>query len=72
MITIIKKGKETYKLTCPICECEFSYQDEDLRNDSLSNNINSEVKRVVKCPCCGAPLEHSDLTYRGGIYINKN
>ena len=50
-IKIIKHGKEVFKAVCPVCECEFSYQVEDLKEDAFSNHY-------VECPDCGNIIIH--------------
>lgn len=50
-IKVIKHGKETFKAVCPICGCEFSYQAEDLREDSFHNHY-------VECPDCKQIVSH--------------
>lgn len=44
-IKIIKEGIKEFYATCPFCDCEFSYEKEDLYNG------------IIICPCCGATLE---------------
>ena len=46
MIKIIKPGKYCI-VTCPECECEFSYEDEDIQWGNQKDSY-----KVVKCPCC--------------------
>lgn len=50
MIKIIKEGVRELRATCPFCQCEFTYEIEDL-NDGMIN-----------CPCCGATLEAKAYT----------
>ena len=50
-IKIIKHGKESFKATCPICGCEFSYQAEDLKEDRFHNHY-------VECPDCKQIVSH--------------
>lgn len=50
-IKIIKHGKETFKVVCPICGCEFSYQAEDLKEDRFHNHY-------VECPDCKQRVSH--------------
>ena len=52
MIKIIKPGKRQI-VRCPKCECEFSFEDEDV----LWGDQRDPYKEVV-CPCCG---NHIDL-----------
>ena len=46
-IKIIKDGVKEFRITCPKCGCEFTYENEDI--------CNSEVV----CPCCGRHLLHN-------------
>ena len=50
-IKVIKRGKETFKATCPICGCEFTYQAEDLKEDIFHNHY-------VECPDCKNAVSH--------------
>ena len=49
MIKILKEGKKHsqlfYKATCPFCQCEFIYDDVEVRLIGTSH-------RIVNCPCC--------------------
>jgi len=53
-IKVIKHGEKTFKITCPVCGCEFEYEYEDLTPDYLPG-----LKRV-KCPDCGEWLAHNE------------
>lgn len=46
MIKIIKPGIY-HVVTCPVCKCEFSYEDEDI----LRGDQRDPYTEVV-CPCC--------------------
>ena len=50
-IKVIKHGKEIFKVVCPICGCEFSYQTEDLKEDRFHNHY-------VECPDCKQIVSH--------------
>ena len=52
MINIIRHGKETFRATCPICGCEFTYQAEDLKEDCFHNHH-------VECPECKTLVSHA-------------
>ena len=44
-IKIIKQGVKEFRITCPYCGCEFTYENEDVHEG------------IVSCPCCGAILD---------------
>ena len=46
MIKILKPGK-VQVVTCPKCECEFSFEDEDIE----WGDQRDPYKEVI-CPCC--------------------
>lgn len=46
MIKIIKPGKVMVQ-TCPKCNCEFSYEKEDIKYGDQRDPF-----KVVECPCC--------------------
>lgn len=46
MIRIIKPGK-CRTVTCPECECEFSYENEDIQWGDQRDPY-----KEVQCPCC--------------------
>lgn len=48
-IKIIKQGVKEFRITCPYCGCEFTYENEDV--------CNSEVI----CPCCLTNLPHKGV-----------
>lgn len=50
MITIIKPGRNMSIVTCHICDCEFRYEDEDVR--TMDSRIGQTYKRFVICPNC--------------------
>lgn len=52
MIKIIKSGKKEFHTTCSCCECEFTYEIEDL------NGTDYDGQGYVKCPECGAIISH--------------
>lgn len=43
-IKIIKQGIKEFHITCPFCGCEFTYENEDVHEGTVS------------CPCCDAIL----------------
>ena len=49
VIKIIKQGTKEFHITCPYCGCEFTYENEDVRNS------------VVICPCCSKSLPHKGV-----------
>ena len=58
MITVIKHGKETFTVTCPVCGCIFTYHAEDLETDMFGNHH-------VKCPDCHQPVSHDEPKKKG-------
>lgn len=52
MITIIKHGKEHYRIECERCFCEFEYDKQDL-GEYIENG--EEVFKI-RCPQCGKSL----------------
>ena len=53
MKTIIKQGKNTYVITCERCDCEFSYQDEDIIvTKGYYTEKEVTLSKEVACPCC--------------------
>ena len=48
-IKIIKDGVKVFKMTCPYCGCEFTYENEDVYNSE------------VICPCCLINLPHKGV-----------
>ena len=59
MKTIIKPGKRIAVATCPMCECEFRYEEEDVYHNYTREpaiditSISTNVKQCVDCPNCG-------------------
>lgn len=49
MIKIIKPGKY-HIVTCPVCKCEFSYEDEDIKWGDQKYPFKPD--KEVECPCC--------------------
>jgi DNA-directed RNA polymerase subunit RPC12/RpoP len=58
---IIKHGR-TYKApqikTCPICECEFSYEEKDIEQNWVRiNAYDSDLTYTyINCPECGTTI----------------
>ena len=44
-IKVIKQGVKEFHITCPFCSCEFTCENEDVHEGTVS------------CPCCGAILD---------------
>ena len=72
MIKITKEGKfitdritKGYKVTCKICECEFTIEKEDFRK-----RIGKFIEKEWNCPCCGVvhSTEYSQNCKYEGIY----
>jgi hypothetical protein len=63
-IKIIKHGKKSFKVTCPVCGCEFEYTYEDIQTVSDPNSITyGATVKVVECPECKEKLGHNDYIY---------
>ena len=52
-IKVIKHGETKFKITCPVCGCEFEYEFEDLVTQY-------GIVKQIKCPDCGEWLTHKD------------
>lgn len=48
-IKIIKQGTKEFRITCPFCGCEFTYENEDVCNYE------------VICPCCSTHVPHKGV-----------
>lgn len=57
-IKIIKDGIKEFHITCPVCGCEFTYENEDISNSE------------VICPCCSTKLPHKGMI--GTVNINPS
>ena len=55
-IKIIKPSSTVFKMQCMRCDCEFSYEFEDIREDR--KNKGNEFALVVSCPSCTTPNRH--------------
>ena len=54
MIKVIKHGQTEFETTCGRCGCVFTYEYEDIVNESVRGiTYNSTNTRYVKCPDCG-------------------
>lgn len=49
MIKVIKHGHAQYKLTCEFCECIFTFEDSDIKN----NGCQRDWSEFIACPECG-------------------
>lgn len=56
MITVVKHGHAQYQLTCKFCECIFTFEDEDIRN----NGCQRDWSEWVVCPECNRQNEIYD------------
>lgn len=52
MIKVIKHGKRRF-MKCTTCDCEFTYQKEDIIPEYQNRN---ESDYWVKCPDCGVKM----------------
>ena len=72
-ITIIKQGKITkFTKTCPDCECEFEYEQDDIKVDysCCLTTYPCKYGTYVICPCCGKHLHHGYTTPAISSYPN--
>lgn len=53
MIKVIKHGHPQYKLTCKFCECVFTFDGEDIRN----NGCQWDWAEWIVCPECNRQNE---------------
>ena len=53
MIKVIKHGHPQYKITCKFCECVFTFDGKDIRN----NGCQWDWAEWVVCPECNRPNE---------------
>ena len=58
MIKVIKHGHAQYQATCKYCECIFTFEDCDIKN----NSCQWDWSEWIVCPECG----------RGNKIYNKN
>lgn len=52
-INIIRHGVKKFRITCPVCGCEFEYEYDDIVKTY-------DIVKQVKCPDCGEWLNHHD------------
>ena len=55
-INIIKPPATTFEMRCNKCDCRFSYEMEDLREDKRFKD--SSFNLIVFCPSCNARNAH--------------
>lgn len=51
---IPKEEKNVYKTTCPKCNCEFEYNDDDIK---IFDHPCYEYKKYINCPCCKLSID---------------
>lgn len=59
MIKIIKHGHAQYKLTCKYCECVFTFEDSDIKN----NGCQWDLFEWITCPECNRDNEIYDKNH---------
>ena len=73
---IIKKGKINNIVICDFCECEYEFDGNDIKKESIvgtytiSINVNNTHEyKYVECPCCGHKyyLQKPQRIYEDGI-----
>ena len=57
MIQIIRPGKQRYEATCKICNCLFSFDENDLK--VIGPKYDSTVR--LYCPSCHVEMDAWDL-----------
>ena len=65
MITILKHGHAQYCMTCSKCECVFTFEDSDIKN----NGCQRDWSEWITCPECGHKNtinNRASFKYRGG------
>ena len=70
-IKVIKQGKITkFTKTCPDCECEFEYEQDDIKVDysCCLTTYPCKYGTYVICPCCGKHLHHGYKETTGDSY----
>lgn len=53
MIKIIKHGRKEFTHICSRCECEFTYEAEDLQSDVIEDSTDCISTKYIICPDCG-------------------
>lgn len=61
MIKIIRPGK-IKTICCPICNCLFSYEDEDVKRGDQR-----DYYEVIICPCCLQEINLLEIKRKGGL-----
>ena len=56
-IKVIRHGTKIFRITCPVCGCEFEYEYEDLQTIY-------GIAKQIKCPDCGEMLDHREVKPR--------
>lgn len=60
-IKVIKHGTKVFRVTCPICGCEFEYELSDLTEEVDKESLTYGAKvKVVKCPECNEKIKHQE------------
>ena len=57
MIQVIKHGKQRYEMTCPVCRCQFSFDDTDV--EKIGPPHDRYVR--IQCPDCRHKFEGWDI-----------
>ena len=53
MIKIIKHGRKEFTHICSRCECEFTYEVEDIQSDAIEDSTDCISTKYIICPDCG-------------------
>lgn len=54
----ILNGPTVWRAKCPICDCEFEYDNSETFR--VYDKSNRDIYKVVQCPNCKINLKHSD------------
>lgn len=61
MIKVVKHGHAPYQMICNHCECVFTFEDEDIKN----NGCQRDYEEYIYCPECKVRLIiHNRFNYR--------
>ncbi len=69
MKAIIKHGEDSFVVKCPLCGCEFTYQQEDIQKQEL---LGVTMNMSVQCPECEHIVPHNaSMPYKQEDIVHK-